>query len=246
MQADEQGGRSSLQVGRPWHRRRWLLPVPLALYAALAYCLMPLWWRLHIARHPGLQHAPRVTHTAAGIPGDPLNVALIAAPSALVKAMLAAGWHPADPITFEPSQHMAGSAVFHRPYLDAPVSSLYLWGRRQDLAFEQPVGDDPRRRHHVRLWRAAAADAQGRPLWMGAATDDTSVGFSHTTGQITHHIAADIDAERDKLMGDLQRAGQLRQVFWLAGFHRTLAGRNGGGDAYYTDGRLAIGLIDPP
>jgi hypothetical protein len=74
---------------------------------------------------------------------------------------------------------------------------------------------------------------------------DVRVGFSHTTGQITHHIAPDVDAERDKLMEDLRRAGALRQVAWLEHFHQIFKGYNGGGDAYDTDGRLAVGIIVP-
>jgi hypothetical protein len=123
------------------------------------------------------------------------------------------------------------------------VSNLYLWGRKEDLAFEQPVGDDPERRHHVRFWRSGEVDETDRPLWIGAATYDMGVGFSHTTGQITHHIAPDVDAERDKLIDDLRRAGQLRQVVWIEHFHQVLRGYNGGGDPYHTDGRLAVGVI---
>ncbi len=133
--------------------------------------------------------------------------------------------------------------MFHRSYDDAPVSNLYLFGRKQDLAFEQPLGADPRRRHHVRFWRAEKVDRAGRPLWFGSATFDTKVGLSHTTGQITHHIAADIDAERNKLMEDLQRSGHLTTVSWIDGFHDKLEGRNGGGDPYHTDGRLAVGVL---
>ena len=53
----------------------------------------------------------------------------------------------------------------------------------------------------------------GVPLWIGAVTFDRSVGFSHLTGQITHHIGADIDAERDGLVGDLRKAGCLTELF---------------------------------
>jgi hypothetical protein len=217
----------------------------IAVYVIAAYLLMPTVWRVEIVRHPGLQGAPRITHTAAGIHGDPLNVALVATDAELINAMLAAGWHPADPLTFKSSLRIASSTVFHRAYVDAPVSSLYLWGRKEDLAFEQPMGDDPARRHHVRFWRSADVDETGRPLWMGAATYDARVGFSHTTGQITHHIAPDVDAERDKLLQNLQQAGQLSQVSWIEHFHQVLKGHNGGGDPYYTDGRLAVGVIVP-
>jgi hypothetical protein len=215
----------------------------LAVYAISAYLIIPTLWRVELVRHPALQGAPRITHTASGIPGDPLNIGLVATESALVKAMLAAGWHPADPLTLETSLRIASSTIFHRSYVDAPVSNLYLWGRKEDLAFEQPVGDDPARRHHVRFWRSGAVDETGRPLWIGAATYDARVGFSHTTGQITHHIAPDVDAERDKVIHDLQRAGQLSQMSWIEHFHQVMQGYNGGGDPYYTDGRLAVGVI---
>lgn len=216
-----------------------------AVYVVAAYLIIPTLWHVEIVRHPALAGAPRITHTASGIHGDPLNVALVATEAELIKAMLASGWHPADPLTLESSLRIASSTILHRPYADAPVSSLYLWGRKEDLAFEQPVGDDPARRHHVRFWRSAEVDETARPLWIGAATYDARVGFSHTTGQITHHIAPDVDVERDKLFQDLQRAGQLGQVSWIEHFHQVLKGYNGGGDPYYTDGRLAVGVIIP-
>ena len=222
----------------------WLLGV-LAIYGISAYIIMPNLWRMEIVRHPALQGAPRITHTAAGIHGDPLNIALIATEAELVRAMLTAGWHPADPLTLESSLRIASSTVFHRSYIDAPVSHLYLWGRKEDLAFEQPVGNDPARRHHVRFWRSADMRETGQVLWLGAASCDASVGLGHTTGQVTHHIAPDVDAERDKIMQDLQRAGQLGPWAWVEHFHRVLTGYNGGGDPYHTDGRLAVGMIIP-
>ncbi len=81
---------------------------------------------------------------------------------------------------------------------------------------------------------------QGRQGWFGAATYDRSVGLSHTTGQVTHHIAPDVDAERDRLVAELQQAGAAQSVEWKDGFHEQLEGHNGGGDPWHTDGRLAI------
>ena len=74
-------------------------------------------------------------------------------------------------------------------------------------------------------------------------TYDRSVGLSHRTGQITHHIGADIDAERDGLFADLGRGGWLTEEFQVTGVGATLLGRNGGGDRYYTDGELTIGVL---
>jgi hypothetical protein len=222
------------------------LALLIAIYFLAAYVIVPAIWR-HIARHhPALSGIPTITHTKDGIPGDPLNLALIGTREQLIKVMLAAGWHPSDPITLASSLKIAGATILHRSYEDAPVSNLYLWDHKQDLAFEQPIGSDPRRRHHVRFWESPQLDDSGRPLWVGAATLDTRVGLSHTTGEITHHISPDVDAERDKLLSDLQKAGALASVDWVAEFQPKLEGHNGGGDLWRTDGRIGLGLLVAP
>ena len=157
--------------------------------------------------------------------------------------MLSAKWFPADAITLRSSLRIAAGTVFDRPYFDAPVSNLYFFGRKQDLAFEQPIGNDPRQRHHVRFWQCDELDEEGRPLWIGAATRDSSVGLSHTTGQITHHIAAEIDPERDKIIADIKAVGDLLDFYWVDDFQEPPQGRNGGGDPWHTDGRLAVGVL---
>jgi LssY C-terminus len=215
----------------------------LLAYLVVAYLVMPLVWTWYVRDHPALDAVPHITFTADGLPGDPLNVALIGTETALKKILLAAKWYQADPLTLRSSLEIAEAAVLEQPYVDAPVSNLYLWGRKEDLAFEQPVGDNPRQRHHVRFWRADQVDRDGRPVWVGAAIYDTSVGFSDTTGQITHHTAAAIDAERDKLFRDLKQTGDLSEVYTIQGFHKILQGRNGGGDPWHTDGELAVGVI---
>jgi hypothetical protein len=112
-------------------------------------------------------------------------------------------------------------------------------GKRQDLAFEQAANGDPAKRHHVRFWHAEPRDALDRALWIGAATYDSGVGLSHTTGQITHHIAPEVDLERDKLLADLQRQGGVA-IKWIDAFQKEHEGRNGGGDRFVTDARLAV------
>jgi hypothetical protein len=225
--------------------RSRLVLLPSVLVAA-ALCLP----RRNSLAEPGFpwtpDDLPRLTHTRTGIPGDPLNLVFVASEADLQKAMLAAGWHPADALTFRSCLRITVATLLRRPYEDAPVSSLFVWGRRQDLAFEQPVGHDPRRRHHVRLWRSGQQDGRGRSLWLAAATFDTSVGLSHTTGGITHHIAAAVDEERDKLIQDLATARWVDTVWWVNGYQPRLQGRNGGGDPYFTDGRLGVVVLAEP
>jgi hypothetical protein len=215
----------------------------LAVYLAVAYDVLPALWMRYTHRHPALDDIPGITYTGDGHPGDPLNVALIGTKAQVIKIMLAAKWHAADPLTLRSCLEIAEATVLKRSYDDAPVSSLYLWGRKEDLAFEQPVGPDPRKRHHVRFWRSDKMDSEGRPLWVGSATFDQRVGLSHTTGQVTHHIAADVDAERDHLFHDLEQTGDLAERFVVKDFHTTREGRNGGGDPWHTDGSLYVGVI---
>ena len=213
-------------------RRRFLirgLKVLILLVVAWllsAYVILPALWR-HYEHQPALEDSPKTTVTAQGIPGDPLNVALIGTEEEIVRAMIAAGWDAADPVTWKSSVRIAGSVLRNRPYADAPVSSLFVFGRKQDLAFEKPVGHSPRRRHHVRFWRSTELGRGGVPLWIGAVTFDRSVGLSHRTGQITHHIGPDIDAERDNLIADLRRGGWLTELFQVTGVGATVLGRNG-------------------
>ena len=213
-------------------------------YLLVAYVLVPAGWMRYAHRHPALDDVPGITQTAAGIPGDPLNVALIGTETEVKTVMLAANWYPADPLGLRSDLKIAADTVLKRPDDRAPVSNLYLWGRKEDLAFEQPVGDSPRHRHHVRFWLAEKADPDGRPVWVGSAVYDERVGLSRTTGQITHVTAPDIDVERDYLFQSLEQTGDLSETYVLDDFHKIHEGRNGGGDPWRTDGRLFVGIID--
>jgi hypothetical protein len=193
--------------------------------------------------HPALVRSPRHTTTSAGHAGDAINVAFIGTEEELHRVFAAAGWFAADPVTLQTSVRIAADVVLRKPYAHAPVSTLYLWGRKQDAAFEQPVGNSPKQRHHVRFWRSHEVDEQAKPLWLGAATFDERVELSHTTGGITHKISPDIDKERNKLVSDIIRAGVLDGYYWVDQFHQLPEGRNGGGDPYFTDRRLAVGVI---
>ena len=158
-------------------------------YGLLAYILLPELWT-HYEHQRGLADLPMVTRTGQGIPGDPLNVGLIGDQRDVVCAMHQAGWYPADPITLKSSIEIVGSVLLDRPYKDAPVSNLYYQGRREDLAYEKPIGASADRRNHVRYWKVLDQGEEKRPVWLGAATEDRGVGVSRYTAAVTHHISA--------------------------------------------------------
>jgi hypothetical protein len=211
----------------------------LLVYTMLAYLLLPALWSHH-EHQKGLASLPMVTLTAQGIPGDPINVGLIGDEKDVLCAMQAAGWYPADPVTLRSSIEIVGSVLLDRPYRDAPVSPLFYLNRREDLAFEKPVGNSADHRHHVRFWKVLEQGEEKRPVWLGDATFDRSVGVSRYTGAVTHHIDPDIDAERKLLATDLETARLVDAKYQVTGVGPTMTGRNGGGDPYYTDGEVWI------
>jgi len=227
-------------------RRAWLALVAiLGFYFAVAYLMMPAAWDVYAHHHPKLDDVPTIVYTKSGIPGDPLNVGLIGTEAQVKHLFAAAGWHPADALSVKADLKIAEATVLEKSYADAPVSSLYYDGRKEDFAFEKQIGPDPKKRNHVRYWKTKKIDGDGRPVWIGSATLDVGVELSRTTGQITHRTGPDVDAERDYLTAQLKATGDLEEVYSVPNFHKTHEGKNGGGNAWYTDGTLKIGVIKP-
>jgi len=232
-------------VKRGWLRAAGVgLTGAVALWATVAYLVTPSVWR-HYERQHKLEGRSMLTTTAQGAPGDPINLGIEGARSDMDCAMRAAGWRVADPVRLGTSVDIVASVLARRAYPTAPVSPLYFDGRSQDVAYEKAAARSPSRRHHVRFWKALAAGDDGLPLWLGAATYDRSVGFSHRTGEITHHIGPDIDAERALVAADLAQGGHVAATYRISGVGPTLTGRNGGGDRYDTDGEIVVSILRP-
>jgi hypothetical protein len=206
-------------------------------YVVLAYLALPAAWK-HYEHQKGLEPLPAVTRTAQGIPGDPINIGLIGTQEDVVCSMYFAGWDPADPITFRTSLGIIGSVLLNRPYRGAPVSSLYYQGVKQALAFEKPEGTSADRRNHLRLWPVLDSGEEDRPVWLGTATFDRGIGLSRYTGAVTHHIAPNVDLERQQLTDDLNSARMVEAIYQVSGVAPTINGRNGEGDLYFTDGDI--------
>jgi hypothetical protein len=226
-------------------RRAWAfttLAAFIALYVFVSYLVLPATWS-RIEHEPGLSKFTMLTATAQGIPGDPINVGLVGDRKDVVRAFHAAGWYPADPITLRTSVEIIGSVLLDRPYKTAPVSPLFFDGRREDLAFEKPVGSSADRRQHVRLWLMLASGAEARPVWLGSTTFDSGVTLSRDTGQVTHRIAPNVDAERDSLITGLNDARMVIGLYQMKGIGPTLTGRNGEGDPYYSDGEIWLARL---
>lgn len=182
---------------------------------------------------------PLTNFTRDGDPSDPLNVKVHSTAGQLATAFLAAGWYRADEIDFITSLRIIIDAIFQRKYATAPVSNLYLFGRRQDYAFERP-GSSVRERDHVRFWDTGQRSRNGRAVWIGGATRDSAVELSRTSFLPTHKIAPDVDDERATVVRDLVSTGWVIDEEWEPGFGKPTQTENAGGDPYYTDGRVVV------
>jgi hypothetical protein len=123
-----------------WIALGWVIVCLVAAWAVTAYVFVPWLWKVYFGYHKALADVQCITRTADGHPGDPLNIGLVGTEAQIISAMTAAGWFPADAITFRSSARIVVDSIFRRPDDAAPVSNLYLLNRKQDLAFEQPGG----------------------------------------------------------------------------------------------------------
>ncbi|MPV51345.1 hypothetical protein GCG21_15275 [Pseudactinotalea sp. HY160] len=191
------------------------------------------------------------SRTREGLLGDPVNLVLLGSEDHVHTAMLRAGWHRADELNLTSGWRLVAATLRRTTYPDAPVSSLFLFGRRQAFTYQQEEQGNPAQRHHVRFWPAPEGwllPGGRRVDWLAAGTYDRAVGLSLFTGQVTHRIAADIDVERDHIVATLTRpeSGNERiGVEVLASFSSGYHHRNGGGDRIRTDGDLPIVDLRP-
>lgn len=182
---------------------------------------------------------PLTTFNRAGLPGDPLNMQITGTDGQLAASFGSAGWYRADEIDLVTSIRISVDSILGRTYSTAPISNLYLYGRKEDYAFERP-GKSVRQRDHIRFWKTPRPGPDGRPVWIGSATKDVKVELSRTNHLPTHGISPDLDAERSLVVSELTRTGYIIEHSFRPGFGKETQGQNGGGDPYFTDGMVAL------
>jgi hypothetical protein len=220
----------------------WGIVVAIVFWVLLAYLVLPRLHRILTTIYVPDYFIGRA-RTSDGLLGDPVNLAFQGSGEQIQRALEAAKWTRADPVTLGSSWRIITSTLTRRSYDEAPVSPLFLFGRQQDFAYQQEVDGNPAQRHHVRFWKCP----EGWMLpggysvdWLAAGTFDTAVGLSLFTLQITHRIDADTDIERDHIVATVQAGDPSIAVSVIADFSTGYHARNGGGDSIRTDGNLPI------
>lgn len=225
----------------------WGVALAVVFWVLLAYLVLPRLHRILTAIYVPDYFIGRA-RTSDGLLGDPVNLAVLGTEDELTAAMSGAGWRLADPVSMRSSIRIVTSTLRRESYAQAPVSPLFLFGRQQDLAYQQEVDGNPAQRHHVRFWRCPDGwllPGGRRVDWLAAATFDRSVGLSLFTLQITHKIDADTDVERDHVVGSLRAAPLAARVDLIRDFSTGYHARNGGGDSIRTDGDLPVVDLRP-
>jgi hypothetical protein len=237
-------------------RLPWAVALGLT-YAIAAYLILPRFVRmgLKILQH---KHVPRYTTTGDGLPGDPVNLALIGTFQQLRSAFATAGWSEADRLGAASSWRMVRAFVFNSPYPTAPFSTLYLFGRGQDIGFQKAIDNSPRKRHHVRFWALSLARAEAtvgtasfwlntdrppedaRVLWVGAGTRDTGFSLTRLTFQITHATDSDTNLERDYIIAELTNNQVVVGVTSYTAADHLVAERV---NRYMTDGLVTLASL---
>jgi len=239
------------------------LPTILALaltYGIAAYIVLPRVVRVGL-KLLQRKRVPRFTITGDGLPGDPVNLVLIGTRQQLCAAFASSGWSEADRLGLASSWRMVRAFVLNSPYATAPFSTLYLFGRGQDIGFQKAIDNSPRKRHHIRFWASSLTRAEAtvgtasfwlntdlpphheRALWVGAGTRDTGLSLTKLTFQITHATDADTNAERDYIIAELTKNCVIVDVnSYRSGQHLPTQRVN----HYVTDGEVTVASLAPP
>jgi len=179
--------------------------------------------------------------------GDPLNVVIVGERPALFLGFARRGWNATASITVESSLRIAESSVFGSRYRYGPVSPLYVFGRRQDLAF-QKARSSAAERTHMRLW-LAPVKAGGATVWVGQISRDIGVRLTSKT-VTTHKIDPEVDETRWYLNQEMLYSHSLGHHAYAKGVGAATVESprvNYTGDPYWTDGlRLVLWLSANP
>jgi hypothetical protein len=178
--------------------------------------------------------------------GDPLNLVVIGGLEDAFPALARRGWRPTE-VTWSGSvMRMVSSALAGDRYAYAPISDMYLFGRRQDLAL-QKARDNIHQRNHLRLWLSPMR-YQGKQVWLGQISRDIGSRLTiHSPTLTTHKIDPDVDEARAALAEDLaysQSVVRLGLVEGVGTAPRSAPRENLTTDPYYTDGYRVVLVFD--
>jgi len=189
-----------------------------------------------------LEQLPCCTGDRAGErTGDPLNIVLVGDHRNIFPALARRGWHPTEQTYGRAVWRTIRSFLFGSRYRYSPVSPLYAFGRRQDVAGQKARGTI-HLRNHARFWLTPIR-YRGNTVWIGQISRDIGVRFLLGFPPVTHKIDPDVDEARQGLLQDLAYSQALAAFAYVKGVGavpRDQPRANLTGDPYFTDGLRAV------
>jgi len=172
--------------------------------------------------------------------GDMVNFVLVGSEEQVKGALDAANWHLADTDNRGAVMNAVLQTIDKKDYLAMPMSTLYLFGRRQDFGYEmaEPYAMVASR-HHFRLWKAPFT-YDGQTVWVGAGTHDIGFEKDQRNGKVTHKIDPAVDGERDNIGGSLQKSNRTKSLAYYLPPDPVQEARNATGGGYHSDGKLLV------
>jgi len=179
--------------------------------------------------------------------GDPLNVVIVGDGHDVMNSLSRSGWSFTHRITLGSVRRVVGAALSGDSYPVAPVSNLYLFGRKQDFALQRARASIAQR-NHMRLWLAPFR-YEGRQVWVGQVSRDIGIKLTLESPSLTTHIIdPEIDVTREYLLHALLAQGFVERFGFVAGAPvapRTQPLKNLTGDPYFSDGMRLVVMLTP-
>lgn len=175
--------------------------------------------------------------------GDMVNFVIVGSQKEVQAALDAATWHVADTSNTMAAINAAVQTYGSKDYLAMPMSTLFLFGRKQDFGYEmaEPIAMVASR-HHFRIWKAPFT-WKDHEVWVGAGTHDIGFAKDRRNNNVTHKIDPAVDGERDNIGISLQKTKLAKSMSYYLPPNPVQEAKNATGDGYHSDGRLLVVLL---
>ena len=183
----------------------------------------PLPWRVTTRKH---------------VDSDLLNIVFLGSEDQVKAAFLKAGWHNADPTSKRAWMKNLYALLNNSAYAQQPMTTFLLNGKPEDMNWQKNLNSYGRR-DHLRIWQWTS-DGATDPIWVASSTHDTGAVLAVKYKGFVHHIAPNIDDERSAVIRDLNFAGCVKSVTYVARPEVPTSLHNATGDLMRTDGSVAV------
>jgi len=195
----------------------------------------------------------RVT-TSKHVNADMLNIIFLGTQDQVTAAFREAGWHNADTVSRRTVMKGLYALLNNSGYEQEPMTTFLLNDKPEDMNWQKSLNSYGRR-DHLRIWQwpssetpnsvtntvtNSIANSTANFIWLSSSTHDTGAVLAVKYKGFVHHISPDIDDERSTVIRDLNFAGCVKSVAYVARPDMPTTTHNATGDVMHTDGSIAV------